>query len=85
MGEKWGGWGVRGGGGGSSGFHGSFFFQGKLLVFAHVTLIHFASSPPHYHALFLFLLIQIHFLADITGLFYLTKSLDEDAIQVYHV
>ena len=34
-------------------FNGSFCW-GKLLAFAHVTLIHFEYSPPHYHAVCLF-------------------------------
>ena len=42
----------------------------------------------HLHIITLFvyfLLIQIHFLADRTGLFSITKYLDEYAIQFYHV
>ena len=39
--------------GGSNDFHGS-FFRGKFLAFAHVTLILFASLPPHSNAVCLF-------------------------------
>ena len=35
--------------------------------------------------LFIFLLVQIHLLADRTGIFYLTKYPDKIAIQVYNV
>ena len=61
------------------------FFRGKLLAFAHITLIHFASSPPHSHTVCFFFLIKMYFLVDRTGISSLTKSLDEYDIQVYHV
>ena len=41
------------GGGGSGDFNG-LFCRGKFLAFAHVTLIHFTSSPQHSHAVCLF-------------------------------